>query len=78
MAYREPENLTCPTCGTSGEIVWVVGEGPNTEPGQAPDYVDVLDAGIWNVKTTATAPVWQGQITCPTCNETVKQHPPDP
>lgn len=76
MAYLNPETLTCPTCKTTGEIVWVIGEGPNTKQGQPPDYVDVLEPGVWQINTTATAPVWQGQIICPTCKETVRHHPP--
>jgi hypothetical protein len=77
LAYREPETLTCPSCKTSGDIVWIIGEGPNTEPGQKPDYVDLLEPGIWLAETTATTPDWRGKISCPACAETVKQHPRD-
>lgn len=67
MAYRDPESLTCPSCGRVATLVWIIGEGPNTRPSEGPAYTDILDDGGWLVATTATAPKWQGTITCPDC-----------
>ncbi len=75
MAYLDPETLTCPSCRKSGDLVWVVGEGPNTKPGQAPDYVDVQEAGDWLVETANTAPNWEGAVVCPQCNSEVLRRP---
>lgn len=71
MACRDPETLICPTCNRAAELVWVVGEGPNTKPGEGPAYVDVLEDGGWLVKTAATNKKWTGVITCPACNTPV-------
>lgn len=75
MAYLTPEMLTCASCGKSQMIQWVIGEGPNTKPGQGPDYTDVMDSGDWQVQTTQTAPIWHGEITCPHCSHIVKRQP---
>lgn len=72
MAYREPEELTCPACSRTADIVWVIGEGPNTKPGEAPAYTDVLEDGGWIVETAGTAPRWNGRITCPDCGALVR------
>jgi len=71
MAYRDPETLTCPSCNRSGELVWVIGEGPNTKPGESPAYTDVMEPGAWQIETQATAPKWRGVVTCPDCGKTV-------
>ena len=75
MAYLDPETLTCPKCGRTGDLVWIIGEGPNTKPGQGPDYVDVMEDGIWKVETKVTVPEWAGKITCPDCATGVKNNP---
>lgn len=72
MAYREPEDLTCPSCGRTATLVWVIGEGPNTKPGEGPAYADVLEDGGWVVTTEATAPKWHGRIACPDCGMQVR------
>ena len=71
MAYLDPETLTCPSCAKTGDLIWVVGEGPNTKPGEGPAYVDVQDAGDWIVETVATQKKWLGKISCPACKTTV-------
>jgi len=73
MAYLEPEILTCPGCSRAEEMIWVIGEGPGTKPGQGPDYVDVMDAAGWVVTTVGTAPYWQGEIKCPVCDGVVRE-----
>jgi hypothetical protein len=45
MAYRDPEQLTCPSCAKRAELVWVVGTGPNTKPGKGAASVQILDPG---------------------------------
>jgi hypothetical protein len=75
VAYLEPQDLTCLACGMTAELTWVVGEGPNTGPGEPPAYVDILDPGPWTVETTETVPVWAGRVTCPDCGATVLQRP---
>ena len=57
------------------ELVWVVGEGPNTRPGEGPSYISVLEPGGWLVETHREAPNWSGRITCPDCGATVKEAP---
>jgi len=54
-------------------MIWVIGEGPGTKPGQGPDYVDVMDAAGWVVTTVGTAPYWQGEIKCPVCDGVVRE-----
>ena len=71
MAYRDPETLFCPVCTRTADLVWVVGEGPNTQPGEGPAYVDVLEDGGWFVQTQGTKDKWTGVITCPDCDATV-------
>lgn len=78
MAYLEPEDLRCPGCGRGGRLTWVVGEGPNTRPGEGPAYVDVLEPGPWAVETKETAPVWAGRIACPDCGASVLERPAAP
>ncbi|MGH1577301.1 hypothetical protein [Planktotalea sp.] len=36
MAYLKPQTLTCPDCGLSAEVKWVIGVGPTSKPGQTP------------------------------------------
>lgn len=59
-------------CSRSGEIVWIVGEGPNTKAGEGPAYVAVHETGGWRVETKSTAPRWTGAITCPDCDAKVR------
>ena len=71
MTYLSPETLTCPGCSHSADLVWIVGEGPNTRPGEAPAYTDVQPTGAWIVTTERTTPEWRGTVTCPDCALTV-------
>lgn len=75
MAYRNPEQLTCPSCAKRAELVWLVGIGPNTKPGEGAAYVQILDPGPWLEQTTNTAPAWHGTLTCPACGATVLTRP---
>ena len=75
MAYRDPEQLTCPSCTKRAELVWLVGEGPNTKPGEGAAYVQILDPGPWQEQTTNTARAWHGTLTCPACGATVLTRP---
>jgi len=36
MAYLQPKTLTCPNCGFSARVNWVIGVGPNSKPGETP------------------------------------------
>jgi len=58
----------------TGEVIWLIGEGPNTKPDEAPAYTDILDPGPWRLETAATTPTWHGNVTCPACNATVLNH----
>lgn len=49
MAYREQEDLTCPTCGAQGQVVWIMGEAL-PEPGA------VATAGGTNAGTAGRIP----------------------
>lgn len=73
MAWRDPETLTCPECGKRGDIVWLIGEGPNTAPDEGPAYTDILEPGLWQVETHETRPRWRGRITCPDCSCVVRE-----
>jgi uncharacterized protein (UPF0212 family) len=64
--------LICPGCGRSADIVWRIGEGPNTGPGEGPAYVAVHETGGWRVETIQTARRWTGAITCPDCGTEVE------
>jgi hypothetical protein len=75
VAYLDPETLTCPSCGKTGDLIWVIGEGPNTKPGEGPAYTDVQDAGDWVLSTSGTAPRWSGMIACPDCKNPVLSRP---
>jgi len=75
LAYRDPQELTCPTCKRKAGIVWVVGVGPNTQPGEGPSYVDILEDGGWLVETHGTTPRWRGRVTCPVCASLVWEKP---
>ncbi len=75
MAYLDPETLTCPQCEKRAELVWVVGVGPNTKPGEGPDYVDILESGPWLIETVSTSKEWYGVIKCPDCGAVVRRAP---
>lgn len=76
MAWRDPEALTCPRCGTAGEILWLKSY-PLGEGRRDPDEFQqsVMDAGPWQVETAHTKPGWAGRILCPGCGEIVKRVP---
>ena len=71
MAYLDPKRLTCPGCGKAGDVVFVVGIGPNTKPGQGPAYVTLHDAGPWVVEETSAHPFFAGRLFCPDCGAEV-------
>jgi hypothetical protein len=75
MAYRDPETLTCRKCGKTGEVVWIVGIGPQTQRGDGPSYKTLDDAGPWRAETTEEHPFWAGRLFCPDCGEIVKRVP---
>ncbi len=69
MAWREPETLTCPGCGLTGEVTWVVGEADAAGQG---GYRSLLDAGPWRDEPGDTLPNWHGRLLCPACTTMVK------
>lgn len=50
MAYLDPKTLTCPDCGATAPIRWVVGKGPSSE-GVA--YVSALESDAWEGRKEA-------------------------
>ena len=74
MAYLAPQSLACPGCGKTGEIVWIVGAGPNTGQ-KAPAYRVLKKAGPWREDAEQERPFWAGKLICPDCGECVKQVP---
>jgi len=50
MAYLETQTLTCPNCGVHAGLSWVIGEGPNTRPGEGPAYISALDSADWRAE----------------------------
>ncbi len=75
MAYLDPRALRCPGCGKVGEVVFVVGVGPQTRPGQGPAYVTLKDPGPWQVDKISAHPVFAGRLTCPACGAEVLNRP---
>ena len=73
MAFKEPETLTCPSCGLSGAVTWVVDEGPDGAGG----HRYLLQAGPWRNEPQESLPDWRGRLICPTCDVVVR-HSPDP
>jgi len=71
MAYLDPRSLKCPGCGKTGEVVFVVGIGPSTKPGQGPAYVTLRNAGPWVVEEIAARPFFAGRLFCPDCGAEV-------
>ena len=71
MAYLDRQRLTCPGCGKTGSVVFVVGIGPQTRPGEGPSYVTLQDAGPWVVDETNARPVFVGRLNCPDCGAEV-------
>ena len=71
MAYLDRTRITCPGCGKSGEVVFVVGVGPNTRPGEGPAYVTLQDAGPWVLEETSAHPFFAGRLSCPDCGAEV-------
>ncbi|MCP3971886.1 MAG: hypothetical protein GY717_16500 [Rhodobacteraceae bacterium] len=67
MAYLDPQTLTGVGCGNSAEVTWIVGEGPNSKPGEGPAYISALDDGHWSVETQGAAVT----ILCPDCSTRV-------
>jgi hypothetical protein len=75
VAYLDPEDLTCPGCGKTATVTWLVGEGPNTKQGDGPAYLSLEDAGPWTPKTEAAHPFWTGHLICPDCGAQVLHRP---
>jgi len=71
MAYLDPTPLTCPGCGKTGEVVFIVGIGPGTKPGQGPSYVTLRNPGPWVVEETSARPFFAGRLSCPDCGAEV-------
>ena len=74
MAYLKPQTLTCKSCGKTGEIVWIVGVGPNTGK-KGPAYKTLKKSGPWREEALQKRPFWAGKLICPDCGECVKQVP---
>lgn len=72
MAYLEPTDLTCKNCGQAGELVWVIGVGPLTKPGEGPSYIDAHKPGPWIIKSSGKTT----QVFCPTCDDLVTERSP--
>ena len=78
MAHLAPQTLTCPACGKTGEIVWIVGIGPHTKKGDGPSYKTLKKPGPWREEAVQKRPFWAGRLICPACGENVKQVPNAP
>ena len=74
MAYLDRTWLTC-SCGATGRVIWVVGSGPSTRPGDGPAYVSLKDTGPWIAETETRHPFWQGRLICPDCGAEVLSKP---
>jgi hypothetical protein len=75
VAYLDPISLKCPGCARTGEIVFVVGIGPNTQRGQGPAYVTLKNPGPWRVEEITARPFFAGRLVCPDCGAEVLNRP---
>ena len=62
MAYLSPKNLTCPSCGTSGTVTWVIGIGPGSKRGDKP-YKKLHNSGPF-----VQHPTQNDMLLCPNCD----------
>ncbi len=72
MAYPDRKTLTCPDCGISAPVMWIVGVGPQTGPGAGPSYVSASRDGHWQVEPQGPAVT----IFCPDCGAEVARRAP--
>ncbi|GLQ34521.1 hypothetical protein GCM10007939_08040 [Amylibacter marinus] len=63
MAYLKPASLTCPQCGLSGDVQFVVHLGPHSKPDDGPARRSIRRAGPYQKRgQTLICPVDQTQI----------------
>ncbi|EDZ40789.1 hypothetical protein RB2083_303 [Rhodobacteraceae bacterium HTCC2083] len=65
MAYLDPKTLTCPHCGFSAKVNWVVGVGPHSKPGRTPSR------RLYHIAPFTHDPSDRKVVICPECEAAV-------
>lgn len=68
MAWREKDNLTCPTCSRDGPLIWVLGR-PLRRDDPGAGYIRPLDTGGWIVTRNSE----EQKVSCPDCSTEIKR-----
>ncbi|WP_368185157.1 hypothetical protein [Aestuariibius sp. HNIBRBA575] len=71
MAYLKPQTLTCPDCGQTAAIKWIIGVGPGSS-GSKPGYISAKVGAEWQIEKRDKGVA----ILCSNCGaQTAERHP---